>query len=164
MHILFYHLFRDVNFYKANSIQITKFITNKLRCEYITKLNINCVYWIPASDLRKALRKLCSLECLLALDSTLGMSEQDCRFYATIPKVLTLNYALRCALIIINLFQLRKIAVPLNGMDFCHASANNFPQTIVSVCFHIYSPTITTLILIRNMLSKVLHLQEVWVI
>lgn len=68
-------------------MEITKFIALYPRCHHITKLNINCVYWIPVCDLRKALSRLLSLECLLALDTALGMNGQDCRFYASLPNV-----------------------------------------------------------------------------
>lgn len=83
--------FRFISFYKAYNLdieQIGKFISQKPRCEYITSLNINCVYWITASEFRKYLTKLESLECLYALDTALSVTEQDCLFYAGFLKVL----------------------------------------------------------------------------
>lgn len=87
---------RYIHFYEAYQLsgeQIGKFITPKPRCEYITSLNINCVYWIPPSDLRKYLVKLVSLECLYALDTTLSVGEQDCTLYCSFSKVHYLSYA-----------------------------------------------------------------------
>lgn len=50
-------------------------------------LNINCLYWVPAKELRKIIIRLPALECLYAVDTKLGVTEQDCGLYSSIPRV-----------------------------------------------------------------------------
>lgn len=82
--------FSYVNFYKQYKYDgpfLYRFLTQKPRCEHITVLNINCIYWVPAKQLRKCIVKLPSLECLYAIDTKLSMTPDDCKQYSSITKV-----------------------------------------------------------------------------
>lgn len=63
------------------------FLLNKVRSELITSLNINCVYWIPAFELRKCFDKMAMLEHFYAVDTKLSLTVKDCDGYHSLKHV-----------------------------------------------------------------------------
>lgn len=155
--------FSYVNFckqYKCDGGSLNRFLAQKPRCQYITVLNINCLFWIPAGELRRCISKLPALECLYAVDTKLGVTEQDSMLYSSITKVPLLTAKL--FLNIRMLFQLKKIALSLLGEDFTVKSVMLFPN-VIGLYFHVYGCTLNTLIYIKKLMNRMEQLEEVWV-
>ncbi|XP_074040919.1 uncharacterized protein isoform X2 [Leptinotarsa decemlineata] len=54
---------------------------------HIRTLNITCLYWIPANELRKLIRKMENLQELIAIDTKLGLRENDIMEYLKLRKL-----------------------------------------------------------------------------
>ncbi|CAG9815710.1 unnamed protein product [Phaedon cochleariae] len=73
--------------FELHDLNITKFISTKMNPSFIKVLNINCLYWIPAQDLKKLLSRLDNLEELHAIDTKLGLYESDMMGYLRLKKL-----------------------------------------------------------------------------
>ncbi|CAH2010726.1 unnamed protein product [Acanthoscelides obtectus] len=63
--------------FEVINLDICQFITTKLNYNCINTLKIDGIYWIPAEDLRRLIKRLDNLKELYALDTTLSVLEND---------------------------------------------------------------------------------------
>lgn len=73
--------------FEIHDTNICSFISIKMDPTRIKVLKINCLYWIPAQDLRRLLQKLINLTELYAIDTKLGLKYQDVIEYSKLSKL-----------------------------------------------------------------------------
>ncbi|RZC43239.1 uncharacterized protein BDFB_011454, partial [Asbolus verrucosus] len=59
-------------------------LSKKIVFEYVNTLNINCIYWISATNLRKFITKLVNLKTLYAMRTNLSLRPLDVETYNNI--------------------------------------------------------------------------------
>ncbi|XP_066247472.1 uncharacterized protein [Euwallacea similis] len=73
--------------FAAHKEQLYKQISQEVGYEYIKRLNINKLYWLTLEEIRDIVRLLPQLEELRALDTILGMRNEDVSLYSKLKKL-----------------------------------------------------------------------------
>ncbi|XP_066149941.1 uncharacterized protein [Euwallacea fornicatus] len=73
--------------FAAHKEQLYKQISQEVAYEYIKRLNINKLYWLTLEEIRDIVRLLPHLEELRALDTILGMRNEDVNLYRKLKKL-----------------------------------------------------------------------------
>ncbi|KAF2880464.1 hypothetical protein ILUMI_25712 [Ignelater luminosus] len=137
------NLIKDMCLYKEYHCGLdiwNSFILNKVRSELITSLNINCIYWIPAFELRKCFDKMTMLEHLYAVDTKLGLTVKDCDGYHSLK-------------------HLKSLAISVSDGDL-----GTFPSGLNNLFLHLDITKHETIPSLSCRLHRLSNLRELWVI
>ncbi|GJQ82085.1 hypothetical protein Trydic_g6957 [Trypoxylus dichotomus] len=130
--------------YYITDKHLTGFLAAKPRCNFITTLNLNCIYWIAAADIRKCVSSLENLECLYLVDTKLGLLKPDIVLYNKLAK-------------------LKKLSISVTNRTFCKESLRYFPK-VTHFYLHLDSGADAIIKHIVFVLRKQACVQEFWVI
>ncbi|KAJ8944721.1 hypothetical protein NQ318_007934 [Aromia moschata] len=84
------HLIRIVDLsrrFELQKVNLYTLVTKDLTSSYIKVLNVSCLYWISADQLRRLIKQLENLEILYAIDTKLGMKDKDIDEYVKLKKL-----------------------------------------------------------------------------
>ncbi|KRT79146.1 hypothetical protein AMK59_7901, partial [Oryctes borbonicus] len=132
-----------INEYYVTAQHLRRFLAVQPRCNFVTTLNLNFIYWIAAADIRKCASSLGNLECLYVADTKLGLLKPDIVLYNKLTK-------------------LKKLGVSVTKRTFCKESLKYFPKLT-----HFYLHLDADDVIIRQIiliLKKQECIQEFWVI
>lgn len=122
-----------------------KHIKQHVNVKLIRILNINCIYWIRASQLRNLLAKMKNLTKLTAVDTELGIDEMDCLVYNSNLEELALTIDLQY----------------VNGTNHLALQLPNLKRLLLK--YVVKYPRPSCMHGFQEFLKKFDHLRELWV-
>ncbi|XP_064214159.1 uncharacterized protein LOC103313294 isoform X2 [Tribolium castaneum] len=73
---------RTIDLCKAYTLPDLVELSKKIVFENVTTLNVNCLYWVSASKLRRLVRRLINLETLYAMQTNLSLTSYDTEVFS----------------------------------------------------------------------------------
>ncbi|XP_044262945.1 uncharacterized protein LOC123010267 [Tribolium madens] len=73
---------RSIDLYKAYTLPDLVELSKKIVFENVTSLNVNCLYWVSATKLRRFVAKLVNLETLYAMQTNLSLTSTDTEVFS----------------------------------------------------------------------------------